>query len=228
MEIFRSKPVLITEFGEPSTVRADIHSGLWAAPFFHQAGTPMLWWHEQLFLGNEGPQYPPFATYLRDLDFRGAWSAVRSMTSKIDLAGVKTLEAPEIIETDPLAAALFLHDGHAPLDIFSLDGRNGLPCLSMILPRFGAIGWIYDEKNLIKPPDDPKTAPLHSGIVVDVPRGLPPGRYRAEFYDTWAEKTVQDFEFTADDKQRKLLVPPFRLDIAFKIRRLPDAEGGGK
>lgn len=228
MEIFRSKPVLITEFGEPSTVRADIHSGLWAAPFFHQAGTPMLWWHEQLFLGKQGPQYPPFAAYLRGLDFRGAKSAVRTMTARIDSIGTKMPDAPEIIEADPLAAAFFLHDGHAPFDLFSLGRRNGLPCLSMVLPRFGAIGWIYDEKNLVKPPDDPKTAPLQSGILVDVPRGLPPGRYRAEFYDTWAGKTVQEIEFTADDKPRKLLVPPFRMDIAFKLRRLPDAEGGGK
>ena len=228
MEIFRSKPVLITEFGEPSTVRADIHSGLWAAPFFHQAGTPMLWWHEQLFLGKQGPQYPPFAAYLRDLDFREAKSAVRTMTARIDLNGTKPLDAPEIIEADPTAAVLFLHDGHAQFDLFSLGKRNGLPCLSMVLPRFGAIGWIYDEKNLVKPPDDPKTAPLQSGILVDVPRSLPPGRYRAEFYDTWAGKTVQDFEFIADDKPRKLLVPPFRMDIAFKLRRLPDADGDGK
>ena len=150
------------------------------------------------------------------------------MTSQIDLAGTAMPDAPEIVETDPLASAFFLHDGHAPFDLFSLGRRNGLPYLSMVLPRFGAIGWIYDEKNLVKPPDDPSSAPIHSGIVVGVPRDLPPGRYRAEFYDTWAGETVQEIEFTADDKPRKLLVPPFRLDIAFKLRRLPDEEGGGK
>lgn len=228
MEIFRNKPVLITEFGEPSTVHADIHSGLWAAPFFQQAGTPMLWWHEQLFLGKEGPQYPPFAAYLRGLDFRGSHSAVRSFAPKIRLDNAKTFDERGIIEADPVSAAFFLHDGHAPLDLFSPGKRGGLPYLSMILPRFGAIGWIYDEKNLVKPPADPKTAPVHAGIVVDVPRNLPPGRYRAEFYDTWAGETVQEIEFTLDEKPRKLLVPPFRLDIAYKLRRIPDAEGDGK
>lgn len=229
MEIFRNKPVLITEFGEPSTVHADIHAGLWAAPFFQQAGTPMLWWHEQLFLGKEGPQYPPFAAYLRGLDFRGSHPAVRAFASKIRLDDAKTLDAPGIIEADPASAAFFLHDGHAaPLDLFAPGKHGGLPYLSMILPRFGAIGWLYDEKNLIKPPADPKTAPVHAGIVIDVPRNLPPGRYRAEFYDTWAGETVQEIKFNMDEKPRKLLVPPFRLDIAYKLRRIPDTEGGGK
>ena len=260
MAIFRQKPVLITEFGEHSIVHADIHFGLWGAPFFNQAGTPMLWWHDKLFLGEEGSQYPPFAEFLRELDFRDSKQAVRSMTSKLDLSGTgtKTLsavvpgdirsednrpravpvvsfvsfpmmpDAPAIIEADPVSAALFLHDGHAPFDLFGCTRKNALPSLSMILPGFGAIGWIYDEKELAKPPATPKTAPLRTGILLDVPPALPRGRYRAEFYDTWEGGTVAEIEFSADGKPRQLLVPPFHLDIAFKLRRIPDEEGAGK
>jgi hypothetical protein len=222
MAIFRQKPVLITEFGEPSIVHEDIHFGLWGAPFFNQAGTPMLWWHDMLFLGEEGAQYPPFAEFLRELDFRGSKQAVRTMAPRIGLPSSKALYAPATVESDPVSASLFLHDGHAPFDMFSIGRCDALPCLSMILPGFGAIGWIYDEKELIKPPADPRDAPLRSGILLDVPPALPRGRYRAEFYDTWKGGTVAEIEFTADGKPRQILVPPFHLDIAFKLRRIPD------
>ena len=228
MAIFRQKPVLVTEFGEPSIVHADIHFGLWGAPFFNQAGTPMLWWHDKLFLGEEGSQYPPFADFLRELDFRGSKQAVRAMTSRIDLPTSKELYASVPVEADPMSAAIFLQNGHAPLDLFSLGKHDALPCLTMLLPGFGAIGWIYDEKNLVKPPADPKTAPLRTGILLDVPPALPHGRYRAEFCDTWNGGTVAEIEFTADGKPRQILVPPFHLDIAFKLRRIPDEEGAGK
>ena len=252
MAVFRQKPVFITEFGEPSIVHADIHAGLWGAPFFNQAGTPMLWWHDKVFLGEEGTQYPPFAEFIRDLDFRNSKQAVRSMTSKLDLSGAGTKilsaavpghidsgdsrpqavpvalpmmpDAPAIVEADPVSAALFLHDGHAPFDIFANPQGNALPCLSMILPEFGAIGWIYDEPVLFKAPADPKTAPIHSGILLDVPPALPPGKYQAEFYDTWEGGIVAEIEFTADGKPRQILMPPFRVDIAFKLRRISGAE----
>ncbi|MBQ7731067.1 MAG: hypothetical protein IJT68_04425 [Lentisphaeria bacterium] len=256
MAVFRQKPVLITEFGEPSTVHADIHAGLWGAPFFNQAGTPMLWWHDKLFLGEEGAQYPPFAAFIRDLDFRNAKQAVRTMTSKLDLSGSGTKilsaampghidsgnsrpqavpavrfvsfpmmpDAPAHVEADPVSAALFLHDGHAPFDIFANPRGNALPCLTMLLPGFGAAGWIYDEPVLFKAPADPKAAPLHSGILLDVPPALPPGKYRAEFYDTWQGGTVAELEFTADGRPRQILVPPFRVDIAFKLRRVSGGE----
>ncbi len=255
MAIFRQKPVLVTEFGEPSIVHADIHAGLWGAPFFNQAGTPMLWWHDKLFLGEEGSQYPPFAEFIRDLDFRNAKQAVRSMTSKLDLSGTGTKilsatvpgdvrpgnntpravpvvslvsfpmmpDAPAIVEADPVSSALFLHDGHAPLNLITDARKNALPCLTMILPGFGAIGWIYDDPVLFKAPADPKTAPPHSGILLDVPPVLPPGKYHAEFYDTWQGGLVAELEFTADGKPRQILVPPFRVDIAFKLRRVSGA-----
>lgn len=224
MAVFRQKPVLITEFGEPSVVHADIHAGLWGAPFFNQAGTPMLWWHDKLFLGEEGSQYPPFAEFIRGLDFRNAKQAVRSMTAKICSPCSKALYGTVPVEADPVSAALFLHDGHAPLDIFANARRNALPCLTMILPDFGAIGWIYDDPVLFKAPADPKAAPLHSGILLDVPPALPPGKYRAEFHDTWQGGIVAELEFTADGKPRQILVPPFRVDIAFKLRRISGAE----
>ena len=228
MAIFRQKPVLVTEFGEPSIVHADIHLGLWGAPFFNQAGTPMLWWHDKLFLGEEGSQYPPFAEFIRDLDFRGSKQAVRSLTSRISPSTSNSLFAAAPVEADPVSAALFLHDGHAPFDFFSLGKHDALPCLSMILPGFGAIGWIYNEKELARPPANPKTAPLRSGILLDVPPALPPGRYRAEFYDTWEGGTVAELEFTADGKPRQILVPPFHLDIAFKLRRISGEGGAGR
>jgi hypothetical protein len=114
------------------------------------------------------------------------------------------------------------------MDLFSLGKHDALPCLTMLLPGFGAIGWIYDEKNLSKPPANPKTAPLRTGILLDVPPALPAGRYRAEFYNTWEGGTAAEIEFTADGKPRQILVPPFHLDIAFKLRRIPDEEGAGK
>ena len=39
---------------------------------------------------------------------------------------------------------------------------------------------------------------------------------------------AQYYQFTADGKPRQILVPPFHLDIAFKLRRIPDDDGAGK
>ena len=149
---------------------------------------------------------------------------VHSFLSKISFSCSNTLYDTIPVEADPVSVALFLHDGHAPFNLFENARQNALPCLTMILPEFGAIGWIYDDPVLFKAPADPKTVPLHSGILLDVPPALPPGKYRAEFYNTWQGGIVSELEFTADGKPRQILVPPFRVDIAFKLRRISGAE----
>ncbi len=70
------KPQLVTEYGGSSPgnteqrLISDIHTGLWCSLASRIAGTPFLWWHDFVHLGNHYQHYAGFAKYLRGIDLR--------------------------------------------------------------------------------------------------------------------------------------------------------------
>lgn len=68
------KPLLITEYGgnwsgsSHNQMEADLHTGLWASFFTHQAGTPLLWWHAFVHRMNRYGHYRGLSRYLADVD----------------------------------------------------------------------------------------------------------------------------------------------------------------
>jgi hypothetical protein len=77
--LFADKPIWITEFGgkcqakeEASRLVGDIHCGPWSALFKQQAGAPLFWWHDFVYLNNYFSHYDGFNAFVRDLDPRTA------------------------------------------------------------------------------------------------------------------------------------------------------------
>jgi hypothetical protein len=75
--LFADKPIWITEFGgrcqakeEASRLVGDIHCGPWSALFKQQAGAPLFWWHDFVYLNNYFSHYDGFNAFVRDLDPR--------------------------------------------------------------------------------------------------------------------------------------------------------------
>lgn len=70
------KPQLITEYGgnphgsSRAEILADVHSGLWGSLFTRLSGTPFLWWHDFIHIGNHYQHYRGFANYLAGIDLR--------------------------------------------------------------------------------------------------------------------------------------------------------------
>lgn len=80
---FASKPMMIMEYGgtnfgsKDNQVRADIHGGLWGAPFTYQAGTPSLWWHDFVHIKNMYPHFLAFSKFMKGVDLRKAGSVLK-------------------------------------------------------------------------------------------------------------------------------------------------------
>ena len=238
------KPVLATEFGGTSSsadyakVTGDIHGGLWSSLFTHQAGTPFLWWHDYVFICNHFQHYSGFASFIKGLDLRTpalrtfpetevlpfapnapeqlpdfarpAWpnrivkSAVQSCPQSKDLA----LTAPWPLRRYHVAP-------HFPGNNDSFDAMtSGSP--DMLL------GWVFRREGIYEYPEYPEIYPPAHGLAIRLPEMLAPGRWQVDFYDTMTGEIVASGSFRRLNKTAQIMpLPPFLIDVAFKLYRLP-------
>lgn len=235
------KPVMITEFGGTSQgsdgnrVVADIHSGLWASMFKHQAGAPFLWWHDFIHRHNHYQHYQGYTRFVSDIDPRGrnlvsrdllvvssdliaapgayaVYSSPSSPLSEKDAHGFYNLPAPQNILA--MAAVPF----NSPLDP---AGRYALfRCFSMGNAS-EVYGWVFCTPLLFVFPDAQEKLPEYNMLYLMLDHPLEKGAYIAEFFDTMSGKLISVQEFSINERERNthIKLPPFSIDLGFKIRR---------
>lgn len=222
LSVFANKPVIATEYGEPGTCLADIHSGVWGSMFYNQAGNSCLWWHDFVHIGNRYNHYQAFARFIEGLDLRGS----TAMSESVPYTALPAFRAhtadPDrrVYATDPLRQLFYSVDGQAPEHLTLFPNAYGLNCYTLMLPaQGGAAMWIHRTAALVAPPEDADTTPAIEGVMLEVPRGLAPGKYRVTFHNTWKPEILGEIGMTIDStgKPPMIVLPPFHLDIACKI-----------
>lgn len=223
------KPVLITEYGgtasgaERNKIVADIHGGLWSSLFTRQAGTPFLWWHDYIFIHGLFQHYRGFTDFLQGIDLRAP--------------GFREFPTAEVLRFDPTATAPQPGDGPPPYpNIRDLAGvpewplerfvRTALPSLEpatydgMMIGKADALyGWVFCREALFDYPAHPEIYFPVGSLAVRLPGILKPGDYRTAFFDPFTGQQIGEgtFRWTGTEETAVLPLPPFRIDIAFKI-----------
>ena len=90
---------------------------------------------------------------------------------------------------------------------------------ALVLKNSGsAYGWAYDRRSALEipSPTDRKNR-RHSGLTLDL-RGLEPGGYVIEFWDTYTGKVVKTVRKIVEGPSTTLQIPLFTNDIAFKVK----------
>ena len=226
------KPVLITEYGGTSSgadsnkIVADIHGGLWSSLFTRQAGTPFLWWHDYVFIHNLSQHYRGFADFLRGMDLRDP--------------GLRFFPTGEVLRFDPASFAPPPGDGAPPRpDIRDLAGLPDWPLRRAVhvpLPGLkpatydamtggkpdALFGWVFCREAIFDYPVHQETYFPVGNLAVRLPDVLKPGRYQASFFDPLTGTCLGRYTFVRTAGPAPVMpLPPFRLDIAFKIRPEP-------
>jgi len=203
------RPILITEYGgtpsgsDKQNVIADIHAGLWGSFFMKQAGTPFLWWHDFVHINKLYDHYHGLAKFIADIDPRE-----KSLIFK-PLSFDRFVIRPSDIEG---------MDGHPPAllpsDIFSQV--NGLAAGT----TEDVCGWIYFRDKVHVYPAYIDQADTVQDLKMRLPWQLTPGKYIIEFFDTISGDKIFNQKLTVSgDGTDVVSIPPFNVDIAFKLRR---------
>ncbi len=219
------KPVLITEYGGASLggdngkILADVHGGLWSSFFKRQAGTPFLWWHDFVHIFNHYQHYRGFSEFIRGLDLRPA--------------GMQPME-PACLRWHPF---LPLHPpipgipAEAP-DIpsqFRFGGRFA-PQLLPPMPetRYEALavgdrshvyGWTFCRQPIFIYPETPEEYPEAPRLALYLDTPLEPGDYQLRFFDPLTGTERIRLPLRHKGGPMWLPLPPFRLDVAFKLEK---------
>ncbi|MDD3118404.1 MAG: DUF5060 domain-containing protein [Victivallales bacterium] len=213
-----NRPLLITEYGGTSSgseaeyVIGDIHTGQWAAFFLGQAGTPFLWWHDFVHRNRLYPHYYGVSRYLADIDPRGK----------------NLLRRPVHFPPFPLGIPRYFHavvaeelqlPGYFPPLLAPAGDFSELRGLT-VGNRNEVYGWIFFYHRVWHYPSAPDSLTPTGRLPLRLPWELQPGHYAMEFFDTMTGKCRQRTEFTVrDGKLPVFTMPPFTIDIAFKLRR---------
>ncbi|MBO5689864.1 MAG: hypothetical protein J6S73_08015, partial [Lentisphaeria bacterium] len=238
------KPVLATEFGGTASsadyakVTGDIHSGLWSSLFSHQAGTPFLWWHDYIYICNHFQHYSGFAAFLQGLDLRKPALQSFPETEVLPFAP----DAPEALpdftrpnwpdriqksdrkvcpESSELAAIPPWPLRRYRSAASSFPGKNSsFDAMSAGSPDM-LIGWIFRREAVYEYPEYPEIYAPASGLAIRLPAMLAPGLWEVTFHDTMTGETTGTFRFRRVNNTSQIMpIPPFRLDLAFKLRRI--------
>jgi hypothetical protein len=192
------KPGLITEcgccwFGGPDfALENDVHQLCWAGWMTHLAGTSLFWWFEYVDEKDLYRRYGAFARYAKGEDKRG-----RDL--EIDRREIDA-ESPTMSE----------------LQMLTLTDRDG------------GYAWIYDIKEYdvwTKSREDQGiyhekrdyVSPEFLGARAPI-TGLRNGAYRVEVWDTTEGKIVATLDLETRRGSITVPLPPFRKDIALKIK----------
>ncbi len=218
------KPILITEFGGPSSgagvllMIADIHAGLWSSIFHKQAGAPFLWWHDFVHLGGHYAHYRGLANFMKNVDLRD-WS-LRSRALRIwrpEFGDMGKLDASASALAPSLGAPGPLLPRVWPAFAFK-DAEWRFDGLALASPR-EALGWVFCYAGLRSWTGRPGDFPLVSDLAFALDAPLEAGSYRVEYFDTLTGEVVNELVFEHKGGPLKLPLPPFRLDVAFKVRK---------
>lgn len=238
------KPVLATEYGGTSSsadyakVTADIHGGLWSSLFTHQAGTPFLWWHDYVFIGNHFQHYSGFTAFLKDLDLRTPALQYFPETEVLQFAPdapaklpdfsrppwpnrvVRSLEpvspgSKEVAAAPPWPVRRYYSAArHMPGTDSRFDAMTG-GSPDMLF------GWVFRRDGVYEYPEIPEIYAPASGLAIRLPAMLNPGLWEAVFFDTMTGETVTTCRFRRVNRQDQIMpLPPFLIDTAFKLHRI--------
>ncbi len=233
------KPMLSTEFGgtamagNPEQVVGDIHSGIWSSFFKSQAGTPFLWWHDFIHLNNHYRHYRGFALFIKGIDWRGN-NTFKELTvindgSRLGYIGGMVPQAQLLFPVPPhwnlhdywLAAANSLrlqYNEILPGKLFGRESDYFIECLS----GGGSsriYGWVFCRLPIFSYSDNNTSLPWWRKIKINVDYPLMAGIYRLRCYDTISNRELSDEYLWLDSNCKIISIPPFQIDVAFKLER---------
>lgn len=211
------KPNFVTEYGGTpwgttcSGLEADLHAGLWSAWMMPMASSPLLWWFE--FIDGKGKDRTEKYFHFNALHAFAQGEERRDR--RLDVGSPPTV----IGNTSPALKAMTLQSQERAY-VWVYDD----PCMTWMKS--------FNDAAEYSPPASPASVRVYN---------LKPGKYRIEYWDTWAGKVIEFWdrdhkmpigEFTLDAQGNNLDVklPTFRRDIAIKIKSaaLPRASNEGR
>ncbi len=87
-------------------------------------------------------------------------------------------------------------------------------------------GWIFHRPSLLNYPEQPDREPLREKLLLRFKNAvLPPGNYRLRWYDTLSGNVMKEEQLTlSTGKAPAFPIPAFRVDTAFKLEKIREAE----
>ena len=106
------------------------------------------------------------------------------------------------------------------------EGLNSpVYAIGLLNNKEGAV-WVFDPKWNKFEPNHPEP-PLIKDALVRI-NGLAEGKYKIEFWDTWKGEAIGTREVRSDTDGIDVKLPPFKRDMAIKIRPVEVKSGGEK
>jgi hypothetical protein len=222
------KPRLITEFGlvsnkEIPLMRADLHSALWGSLFFGFAGAPLNWWHEFIHTRKHYHHFKGLSKYLKGYDPRG-----KKFVSAEHYASSKQ-QRDDLIES--ISYYMFGRE-KKPLKV--MDFIKKCESISIMLEdkeRIRAISfgnsneefvWVFKNKYMELYPSDEEIEDLEllKQVKVRFQKEFKKGIYKIDCFDTISGDIVKSMKLKMSGKRNVIVLPPFKIDIALKIKLL--------
>lgn len=222
------RPVVITEYGGGSSGPGqagyrlgDIHSANWLGLFLNLSGTPFTWWHDFVHLNNLYPHYRGFTDFARTIDRTRTYDYGPLPVGRRE----DWLNRPRTFHERALRN-LLLSKTSPPSYLDYEYNCTGLPVgrnyfiqgLSMSSDDFMA-GWIFCRDYLQEYPSPEKWLVPFSDYVVQLDERLKPGYYRVTFCDSITNQVIDRRDIHIEKTGQEVLVPvpPFRIDLVFKV-----------
>ncbi len=222
-----AKPRLITEFGlvsdkEIPLMRADLHSALWGSLFFGFAGAPFNWWHEFIHTRGHYHHFKGLSRYLKGYDPRGKkfTAAEHSVSTRKERDVTRDLMSYYVFGTEQRSLAVkdFLKKYDESL-LLRVD-KERIRAIS-----FGngseEFVWVFKDKYMRLYPSDEEIEELMPfyGAQLRFMKALKKGTYRIDFFDTISGDIVKSTELKMAGKGNTIIMPPFKIDMALKIKK---------
>lgn len=224
---FPDKPRLITEFGSISNreipfMRADLHGALWGSLFFGFAGAPFNWWHEFIHTRGHYHHFEGLAKYLKGYDPRGKkfTAAEHPVSTQKERDATMDLLSYYVFGSDKknFKIMVFVRDYDKSL-LLRVD-KERLRAVSFGNGKEEFV-WVFKNKYMQQYPSDEEIEKLEPfyGAQVNFRKNLEKGIYRVDFYDTISGDIVKSTELQMAGKGNIITLPPFKIDIALKIKK---------
>lgn len=225
------RPVIITEYGGRSsgddqhTYRlADLHCAAWLALFLRQTAVPFTWWHDFVHINNYYPHYRGFVDFIDGMDLRADYEyrplQVGLRSDWIDKPFSTAGRSVRNLLLNGASNRAHLNVGYNSTG-FPIGLNYVVQGLSMSRKNFWA-GWIFCREFMNAYPEDQRPLDFFQNYVVQLDPEIEKGQYILTFYDTITNRTISQSGVNVETKGQFMLlpVPPFKIDIAFKMELL--------